>query len=64
MTRRLGRSLPSPAMIVALTALAGPPQNSQVSVASLPSNMNGVAICTEHNNGAEVDRGFHLIVFC
>jgi hypothetical protein len=26
--------------------------------------VNGVAIRTEHNNGAEVDRGFHLIVFC
>jgi hypothetical protein len=42
----------------------GPPQNSQVSVASLASNVNGVAIRTENNNGVEVDRGFHLIVFC
>jgi hypothetical protein len=42
----------------------GPPQNSQASVASLASNVNGVAIRTENNNGAEVDRGFHLIVFC
>jgi hypothetical protein len=43
---------------------AGPPQNSQVSVASLASNVNGVAIRTENNNGAELDRGFHLIVLC
>jgi hypothetical protein len=43
---------------------AGPPQNSQASVASLGSNVNGVAIRTENNNGVEVDRGFHLIVFC
>jgi hypothetical protein len=43
---------------------AGPPQNSQASVASLASNVNGVAIRTENNNGVEVDRGFHLIVFC
>ena len=43
---------------------AGPPQNSQVSVASLASNVHGVAIRTENNNGVEVDRGFHLIVFC
>jgi|Tabmets5t2r1_1033131.scaffolds.fasta_scaffold124829_1 hypothetical protein len=43
---------------------AGPPQNSQVSVASLGSNVNGVALRTENNNGVEVDRGFHLIVLC
>ncbi len=43
---------------------AGPPQNSQASVASLASNVNGVAIRTENNNGVEVDRGFHLIAFC
>jgi hypothetical protein len=43
---------------------AGPPQNAHVSVASLASNVNGVAIRTENNGGNEVDRGFHLIVFC
>jgi hypothetical protein len=43
---------------------AGPPQNGQVSVSSLASNVNGVAIRTENNNGVEMDRGFHLIVFC
>jgi hypothetical protein len=43
---------------------AGPPQNSQISVASLASNVNGVAIRTENGGGAEQDRGFHLIVMC
>ena len=43
---------------------AGPPQNSQVSVASLGSNVNGVAVRTENNAGAEVDRPFHLLVLC
>jgi hypothetical protein len=46
------------------TSAAGPPQNSQVSVASLASNVNGVAIRTEHGNGNEADRPFHLIVMC
>ena len=43
---------------------AGPPQNSQVSVASLGSNVNGVAVRTENNAGVEVDRPFHLLVLC
>lgn len=43
---------------------AGPPQNSQASVASLGSNVNGVAVRTENNAGAEVDRPFHLLVLC
>jgi len=44
---------------------AGPPQNSQISVASLASNVNGVAVRTENgNNGTEVNRGFHLVVLC
>jgi hypothetical protein len=43
---------------------AGPPQNSQVSVASLASNVNGVAVRTENSNGNETDRPFHLIVMC
>jgi hypothetical protein len=47
------------------TSAAGPPQNSQVSVASLASNVNGVAVRTENgNNSAEADRPFHLIVMC
>jgi hypothetical protein len=46
------------------TSAAAPPQNAQVSVASLASNVNGVAIRTENNNANEADRPFHLIVMC
>jgi hypothetical protein len=42
----------------------GPPQNSHASVGSLASNVNGVAVRTENTGGGEIDRGFHLIVFC
>jgi hypothetical protein len=42
-----------------------PPQNSQVSVSSLGSNVNGVAVRTENgNNSSEANRPFHLIVMC
>jgi hypothetical protein len=44
---------------------AAPPQNSQISVSSLGSNVNGVSIRTENGgNGAEADRPFHLLVLC
>ena len=44
---------------------AGPPQNSQISVGSLGSNANGVAVLTENgNNGTQANRPFHLIVMC
>ena len=43
---------------------AGPPQNSQISVSSLASNANGVAIRTENGAGVEQNRPFHLIVMC
>jgi hypothetical protein len=44
---------------------AGPPQNSQISVSSLGSNVNGVAVRTENgNNSAEANRPFHLLVMC
>jgi hypothetical protein len=44
---------------------AAPPQNSHISVSSLGSNVNGVSIRTENStNGAELDRDFHLVVFC
>ena len=44
---------------------AGPPQNSQISVGSLGSNVNGVAVRTENgNNGSEANRPFHMIVMC
>ena len=42
-----------------------PPQNSQISVSSLASNVNGVAVRTENGaNGTELDRPFHLVVMC
>jgi hypothetical protein len=44
---------------------SAPPQNSQISVGSLGSNVNGVAVRTENGaNGTELDRPFHLIVMC
>jgi hypothetical protein len=44
---------------------AAPPQNSQISVSSLSTNVNGVAVRTENgNNGSEANRPFHLIVMC
>jgi hypothetical protein len=43
---------------------AGPPQNSQISVSSLGSNVNGVAVRTENGAGVEQNRPFHLIVMC
>jgi hypothetical protein len=44
---------------------AVPPQNSQVTVSSLASHVNGVAVRTENgNNSAQADRPFHLIVMC
>ncbi|MGH2824142.1 MAG: hypothetical protein ACRDLY_14180, partial [Thermoleophilaceae bacterium] len=50
---------------VADPSAAGPPQNSQVSVSSLGSNVNGVSIRTENGNtGTEANRPFHLIVMC
>jgi hypothetical protein len=43
---------------------AGPPANSQVSVSSLGSNVNGVAIRTANSNNNQADRPFHLLVLC
>jgi hypothetical protein len=44
---------------------SAPPQNSQIEVGSLGSNVNGVAVRTENGaNGNELDRPFHLIVMC
>jgi hypothetical protein len=44
---------------------SAPPQNTQISVGSLGSNVNGVAVRTENGaNGNELDRPFHLIVMC
>jgi hypothetical protein len=42
-----------------------PPQNTQISVGSLGTNVNGVAVRTENgSNGTELDRPFHLLVMC
>jgi len=50
---------------VADPTASGPPQNGQISLSSLASNVNGVAVRTENGNtGAEADRPFHLIVMC
>jgi hypothetical protein len=47
------------------SSAGGPPQNSQISVSSLASNVNGVSVRTENGgNGNEFDRSFHLIVMC
>jgi len=44
---------------------SAPPQNGQISVSSLGSNVNGVAVRTENgSNGTELDRPFHLLVMC
>jgi hypothetical protein len=44
---------------------SAPPQNTQISVGSLGSNVNGVAVRTENgSNGSELDRPFHLVVMC
>jgi hypothetical protein len=50
---------------IADPSATAPPQNSQIEVGSLGSNVNGVAIRTENGtNGNELDRPFHLIVMC
>jgi hypothetical protein len=47
------------------TSAAAPPQNSQISVSSLGSHVNGVDVRTENgNNSSQADRPFHLIVMC
>jgi hypothetical protein len=44
---------------------AGPPPNNGISVASLPSNVNGVTILTDAGgNNQPENRPFHLIVSC
>jgi hypothetical protein len=42
-----------------------PPSHSEISVSSLGSNVNGVAVRTQNGgNGNPLDRAFHLIVMC
>ncbi len=49
---------------IADASAAAPPQNSHISVSSLATNVNGVAVRTENGGGVEQDRPFHLVVFC
>ena len=42
-----------------------PPSHGEISVSSLGSNVNGVAVRTQNGgNGNQLDRAFHLIVMC
>jgi hypothetical protein len=44
---------------------SAPPSHSEISVSSLGSNVNGVAIRTQNGgNGNQLNRSFHLIVMC
>ena len=43
---------------------AGGPGTGQVSVLSMPGNVNGVRVRTRNSDGMAVDRSFHLIVSC
>ena len=43
---------------------AAPPDNGQITVSSLASNVNGVDVRTENSNGAETNKPFHLLVLC
>jgi hypothetical protein len=44
---------------------SAPPSHSEISVSSLGTNVNGVAVRTQHGgNGDQLDRAFHLIVMC
>ena len=46
------------------TGAAGPPNGAEITVTSLASNVNGVAVRTEASGGAAADRPFHLIAPC
>jgi hypothetical protein len=41
-----------------------PPGNGLISVSSLGSNVNGVDITTQNQNGVNANRPFHLLVIC
>ena len=43
---------------------AGGPGTGQISVLSMPGNVNGVRVRTRNSDGNPVDRSFHLIVSC
>ena len=43
---------------------APPPENGQITVSSLASNVNGVDIRTTGANGNDANKPFHLVVLC
>jgi hypothetical protein len=43
---------------------AAPPDNGQITVSGLASNVNGVDIRTTEANGNDANKPFHLLVFC
>ena len=43
---------------------AAPPDNGQITVSSLGSNINGVDIRTTGANGNDANKPFHLVVLC
>jgi hypothetical protein len=43
---------------------AAPPNNGQITVSSLASNVNGVDIRTTGANGNDANKPFHLVVLC
>jgi hypothetical protein len=43
---------------------AAPPDNGQITVSSLGSNVNGVDIRTTGANGNDANKPFHLVVLC
>ena len=43
---------------------AAPPENGQITVSSLASNVNGVDIRTTGANGNDANKPFHLLVLC
>ncbi len=43
---------------------AAPPDNGQITVSGLGSNVNGVDLRTTGANGNDANKPFHLVVFC
>ncbi|MGH2837145.1 MAG: hypothetical protein ACRDJY_02215, partial [Thermoleophilaceae bacterium] len=43
---------------------AAPPQNGQITVSSLGSNVNGVDVRTTGADGNDANKPFHLLVLC
>ena len=43
---------------------APPPENGQITVSSLASNVNGVDVRTTGANGNDANKPFHLVVLC